>query len=237
MNKEKLKEMLLKAGMNIDEKQLEKFEKYYIELLLWNEKCNLTAITEEKEVIIKHFYDSLLIMSLKEWTGTGRLLDIGTGAGLPGIPLKIMNRNLSVTLMDSLNKRVNFLKHIIEALDLQDITAIHARAEEMGQDKKQRETFDLVVSRAVAKMPVLLEYCLPALKVGGIFVAYKGADIEEELTLAKNALQILGGRIRNIEKTELPDNGGRRSLVVVEKYEPTPRIYPRKAGIPEKKPL
>lgn len=237
MNKEKLRELLLNASIDADKQQLEKFERYFLELLLWNEKCNLTAITEENEVIIKHFYDSLLIMSLKEWGRSGRLLDIGTGAGLPGIPIKIMNPNMDVTLMDSLNKRVNFLKHIIEMLELKDIDAIHARAEEMGQDKRWREKYDIVVSRAVAKMPVLLEYCLPLLRIGGIFIAYKGAEIEEELAQAKKALQVLGGTIRTIEKMELPENSGSRSLVIVEKTGQTPRIYPRKAGMAEKKPL
>lgn len=237
MNKEKLRELLLRTGIDIDELQLEKFERYFYELLLWNEKCNLTTITEEHEVIIKHFYDSLLIMSLKDWNAGGRLVDIGTGAGFPGIPIKIMNKDINITLMDSLNKRVNFLKHIIGVLELSKIDAIHARAEEMGQDKRWRENFDIAVSRAVAKMPVLLEYCLPLLRKGGIFVAFKGADIEEELNSAKNALQVLGGTIKAVEKMELPEHSGSRSLVVIEKIGPTPKMYPRKAGMAEKKPL
>lgn len=232
-----MQDLLFKIGIDISGEQLEKFEKYYIEMMIWNEKCNLTAITEENEVIIKHFYDSLLVMLLKEWNGKGRLLDIGTGAGLPGLPLKIMNKDLNITLMDSLNKRIKFLEHIIGLLELTDIEAIHARAEEMGQEVKWREKYDIVISRAVARMPILLEYCLPFVKIGGYFIAYKGPDAEEEIVAATKALEILGGRIKRIEKHELPENGGKRSLILIEKTHQTPKTYPRKAGTPEKKPL
>lgn len=232
-----MRDLLFKIGIDISGEQLEEFEKYYIEMMIWNEKCNLTAITEENEVIIKHFYDSLLVMLFKEWNGKGRLLDIGTGAGLPGLPIKIMNTDIHITLMDSLNKRIKFLEHIIQILKLTGIEAIHARAEEMGQEDKWRERYDIVVSRAVARMPVLLEYCLPFVKIGGYFIAYKGPDAEEEIAAAKKALEILGGKIKEIKKHELPEGGGKRSLILIEKTYQTPKTYPRKAGTPEKKPL
>lgn len=237
MNKDRMRDLLYKIGIDISGEQLEKFDKYYIEMMIWNEKCNLTAITEESEVIIKHFYDSLLVMLFQEWKGEGRLLDIGTGAGLPGLPIKIMNTDMHITLMDSLNKRIKFLEHIINIFKLSGIEAIHARAEELGQDVKWRERFDIVVSRAVARMTVLLEYCLPFVKTGGFFIAYKGPDAEEEITAAKKAFEILGGKIKRIEKHELPEGGGKRSLILIEKINPTPKVYPRKAGTPEKKPL
>lgn len=237
MNKEKLEALIKELNINLQKEQLEKFERYYYEMMEWNKKVNLTSITEEKDVLTKHFYDSLLIMLLEEWKSEGKILDLGTGAGLPGIPLCIINKNLNMTLLDSLNKRIVFLKHIIEVLGLNNITALHSRAEELGQDIGYRENFDFVVSRAVARLPVLLEYCLPFVKLNSYFVAYKGPDAEEEIRESSRALDILGGKVVRTVQHELPDNGGKRCIVLIKKIKTTPKEFPRKPGTPEKKAL
>jgi len=237
VNKERLRTLVCALNIGVYDHQLEDFETYYNEMLTWNKKCNLTAITKENEVLVKHFYDSLLVMSLEEWKPQSKVLDLGTGAGLPGIPLKILNENINLTLIDSLNKRVLFLKTMIDTLGLNNTTAIHGRAEELANDSSYREKYDIVVSRAVARLPILLEYCLPFVKVDAYFMAYKGPDADEEIRESHNALAVLGGEITRVIKHELPENGGRRSIILVKKTKQTPGSYPRKPGTPEKKSL
>jgi 16S rRNA (guanine527-N7)-methyltransferase len=176
-------------------------------------------------------------MLLEEWKPDCKILDLGTGAGLPGIPLKILNKNLEITLVDSLNKRVEFLKSIISILELNDTTVIHARAEELGRINSYREKYDIVVSRAVARLPILLEYCLPFLKDNSYFMAYKGPDADDEIRESRNALAVLGGEITRVIRHELPDNGGSRCIILVRKSGQISSTYPRKPGIPEKRPL
>ncbi len=237
MNEVLLVEYCRELGISLSAGQIKQFSRYFEELLAWNQKFNLTAITDEQGVHIKHFVDSLLGSQTTDWQGSGSLLDLGTGAGFPGLPLKIVCPDLEVTLVDSLLKRVGFLKHMIEVLGLKGVRAIHARAEDLGQDKNFRERYDYVVSRAVAKMPVLCEYCLPLVKVGGQFLAYKGPEGSAELSEAENALQILGGELKETFKGYLPNEGGERYIFVVRKSRPTPAKYPRKAGTAVKKPL
>ena len=204
-------------------------------LIEWNEKINLTAITNRKDIIVKHFIDSLTI---QRYLGDAvNIIDVGTGAGFPGIPIKIINPNLKVVLVDSLNKRINFLQDVIKKLNLDNIEVIHARAEDLGQNKKYREAFDIVTSRAVANMSVLSEYLLPLARVNGKCICMKGSDIEEELENSKYAINLLGGKIEQVDKFELSNERIGRNIVIVEKLKNTPNSYPRKAGTPAKKPL
>ena len=222
---EKLKEISKQINIDLNENQLDKFKKYMNLLLEWNEKINLTAITEESEIITKHFIDSLTIS--KYIKDTDRIIDIGTGAGFPGVPLKIEKENNEIVLMDSLNKRIKYLEDIIEKLQLKRITAVHGRAEDFGIKEEYREKFDIATARAVANLPVLLEYCLPFVKVGGYFLCMKGPDVEEELNAARKALEVLGGKI---EKIEIPFDDIRHSIIVIKKVASTPKKYPRNAG-------
>lgn len=229
----------LRGEVSLSERQLNQFYLYYELLIKWNEVMNLTAITEMDQVVTKHFIDSLsLIKIVDNLSCTGfSIIDIGTGAGFPGIPLKIAFPNIKITLLDSLNKRVKFLDEVIGKLDLEDIETVHGRAEDLGRDKKYRESFDLCVSRAVANLSTLLEYCLPFVKKDGLFISYKSGKIEEELNQAKGALRILGGEIANTISFQLPKADGERCLVKIKKVENTSKKYPRKAGLPGKEPL
>ena len=220
-------------GIEISQKQAEQFYKYMELLLEWNEKMNLTAITEPEEVILKHFIDSLTIIPYLKEADT--VLDIGTGAGFPGIPLKILEENKKFTLLDSLNKRIIFLQTIINELELKNIQAIHGRAEEFVS--KERETYNIVTSRAVARLNVLLEYMLPFVKIGGRCICMKSFEIEEELKEAKKAIEILGGEIEKIDEITLPSTDIKRKIVVIKKVKNTPSKYPRKAGTPAKEPI
>ncbi len=224
--------------VDLDGKQKQQFLLYYNILLEWNRVMNLTAITEPEEVITKHFIDSLsLVRAIPELAESGMTAaDLGTGAGFPGIPLKIAFPELKVTLMDSLGKRVKFLREVIAQLSLTGISAIHGRAEDIGKDPAHREQYDLCVSRAVANMAVLSEYCLPLVKVGGIFAAYKTGKAEDELQQAANAIRLLGGGTQKLVDLQLP-NGDDRKLVIIHKEKTTPKKYPRKAGTPAKEPL
>lgn len=234
---ERLREKAAAFGIKLSDHQLEQFETYYEMLVEKNKVMNLTAITEKNEVIDKHFADSLaLIKSGVSLTGQ-KILDIGTGAGFPGIPLKIAFPELEIVLLDSLNKRIKFLNEVIEALGLEKITAIHGRAEDFAKQKEYREQFDYVVSRAVANLTVLSEYCLPYVKVGGCFMPYKSGEIDEELNNSKKAVQILGGKIEEVVKFQLPDTDIGRSFVKIKKNKNTAKKYPRKAGLPAKEPL
>lgn len=236
---EKFKSILVEKakliGIKITESQAEKFYTYMCLLLEWNEKMNLTAITDPMEVIIKHFIDSITIS--KEIENGKKVIDIGTGAGFPGIPLKIVKPDISMTLLDSLNKRVTFLNAAIEALELEAIEAVHGRTEELGKNKKYREQYDYATSRAVANLAVLSEYMLPMVKVGGKCICMKGANVEDEILDAKKAIQILGGKIEKVDEFLLADTDMKRNIIVINKENSTPGKYPRKAGTPAKEPL
>lgn len=239
MNIEEFKKIMIFYGDKIDikftEEQLNQFYKYMNLLLEWNEKINLTAITDPNEVILKHFIDSLTINKYIKENST--LADVGTGAGFPGIPLKILRPDLKITLVDSLNKRINFLNEVINKLNLVNIETVHSRIEDFGKDKKYRESFDFVTARAVANLAVLSEYLLPIAKVGGQCVCMKGSSVEEELSNGKNAIKVLGGKIKNIDEFVLPDSDMSRNVIIIDKIKNTPNKYPRKAGIPVKEPL
>ena len=230
-----------KTGIYLEDKQVQQFLVYYELLTEWNKVMNLTAITDFKEVVQKHFVDSLSLIKAVDGSFLQKkgisMIDIGTGAGFPGIPLKIVFPNLKVTLLDSLNKRIKFLNEVTGKLELRNITAIHGRAEDFAKQKEYREQFDLSVSRAVANLATLSEYSLPYVKKGGFFFSYKAEDIEEEIELSKNAIKILGGRIDEVIKFNLPDSDVKRAIVKIEKNNFTNKKYPRKAGIPSKEPL
>ena len=226
--------------LSLSDGQIAQFAQFYEDMLEKNQVMNLTGITERREVIVKHYIDSLLpACLLPDFPKPGtRLLDLGSGAGFPGIPLAIAFPNLQLTLMDSLNKRIVYLTDEIEKLGLQNHTeALHARAEELARQAGQREAYDYCSSRAVARLAVLSEYCLPFVKVGGQMLAYKAGEIEEELSEAQFAIKKLGGTTDQVVSFSLPDDAGKRSLVVIRKIKETPRIYPRKAGMPTKAPL
>lgn len=227
----KLKEF----NIEINKEQIKSFEKYMNLLLEWNEKINLTAITQPDEVKLKHFVDSLTV--LKYINDDDKVIDIGTGAGFPGIPLKIMNENTKITLLDSLNKRINFLNIVIETLNLRNIQAIHGRAEEIARNKLYREKYDVAVSRAVANLSTLTEYMLPFVKIGGKCICMKGANVNEELERAQNAIKELGGEIERVDNFYLSDNDNERNIIVIKKVKETNSKYPRKAGTPSKEPL
>ncbi len=226
-----------KLGIVLSKRQQEQFEAYYDYLIAQNEVMNLTAITEYEEVLCKHFLDSLfLIHSVKDINGK-RILDLGTGAGFPGIPLKIAFPDAEFVLMDSLNKRVSFLNRVIELLDLKKVTAVHARAEEAARKAEYREQFDYCVSRAVARLSTLSEFCIPFVKPGGLFISYKAGDCGEECREAKNAVTTLGGRFIKAEQAYLPDTEIARTFVLIKKEKKTPEKYPRGQGKPLKQPL
>lgn len=232
---ENLKRLMNKIDVDITENQVAKFYDYMNLLLEWNEKINLTAITKPDEIILKHFVDCLTIQKYIEKEKT--IVDIGTGAGFPGIPLAIMNEKNSFVLVDSLNKRINFLSDVKEKLELKNVNAIHSRAEEFGQNKLYREKFDFAVSRAVANLSVLAEYLLPAVKLGGKVICMKGSKIDEELNEAQFALKELGGKIKTKEEFCLPETDMNRNIIIIEKIKETPKKYPRKSGTPTKQPL
>ncbi len=223
-----------KVGLKLSDKQVQQFCLYGDLLIDWNKTMNLTNIVEPSEVILKHFVDSLTL--IKYLRGT-KLVDIGTGAGFPGIPLKIVQTDLHVVLVDSLNKRLDFLKEVILRLNISGVDIIHARAEDLGRNPKYRAGFDIVTSRAVAKLPVLLEYAIPLLKLNGTFIAMKGSQVDEELIAAQGALIKLGAGIEAVEKFSLGPEAENRSIVIVQKLAETPKEYPRKPGIPSKSPL
>lgn len=228
----------LEGIASLSERQMEQFYQYYEMLVEWNQVMNLTAITEMTEVVTKHFVDSL---SLKKAVSDledkpRKIMDVGTGAGFPGIPLKIAFPQLEITLLDSLNKRIHFLDAVIEKLELKCIKAVHGRAEDYGRDGKYREQYDLCVSRAVANLSTLSEYCLPFVKTGGYFIPYKSGKVEEELAAASGAVKKLGSEVERTEDFLLP-NGDERTLVVIRKNKVLEKRYPRKAGLPGKDPL
>ena len=233
--KEKMILNVDKLGITLSEIQLKQFYNYMNLLIEWNKKINLTAITEPNEIILKHFVDSLTIS--KYISDGTRVVDVGTGAGFPGIPLKIYRQDIEITLLDSLQKRINFLDEVIRELNLEKIETIHSRVEDFGKDKKYREKFDIATSRAVANLATLSEYLLPLVKVGGKVISMKGSLIEEELELSKNAIKILGGKVEKVDEFNLPNSDISRNIILINKIKETPNKYPRKAGEPSKKPL
>lgn len=236
-----LKCKLYKLNIKLTNKMEEQFTLYYETLIEWNKVMNLTAITEFDDVVDKHFLDSAALgfdIQMRSILNRNmKMIDIGTGAGFPGIPLKILFPELQIVLVDSLNKRVKFLNEVIEKLELHQITSIHARAEELAHKEEYREQFDMCVSRAVANLSSLCEYCMPFVKIGGLFVSYKSADIDLEVKQSEKAIQILGGKLNEVKKFCLPDTEYQRSFVVINKVKRTSKKYPRKAGVPSKMPL
>lgn len=216
---------------------IEQFHQYYEILNEWNKVMNLTGITEYEDVVSKHFVDSVSIKKAVKMENVNTIIDIGTGAGFPGIPIKIVYPHIHICLLDSLNKRIQFLNKVIEILRLKNIETIHGRAEDYAKQKQYREKYDLCVSRAVANLSSLSEYCLPYTQIGGRFVSYKSGDIDDEIKKSEKAIKTLGGSIKKIEKFVLPKTEIKRSLVVIEKVRKTEKKYPRKAGVPTKEPL
>lgn len=234
---EQLKKKSEMLDITLSEKQLQQFLTYYEMLVEKNKVMNLTAITEKEEVIDKHFIDSICFNKAMDVTKPLKILDLGTGAGFPGIPLKIAYPNLELTLLDSLNKRIKFLDEVIEALGLEGIVTIHGRAEDYARQVSYREQFDICVSRAVANLATLSEYCLPYVKEGGCFISYKSGSVEEELEQSKKAIFELGGKVKEVIAFTLPETDIERTFVVIEKVRKTPKKYPRKAGLPSKEPI
>lgn len=232
-----IEEACTELNVELDEKKYDQFIKYMELIIEWNKKINLTAITDEEEIIKKHFIDSIKVLKFDSIKKAKNLIDIGTGAGFPGIPLKIMLPDLEVTLLDSLNKRIIFLDEVIKQLNLECIRAIHGRAEELGHDKKFREKYEISISRAVANLSVLSEYCIPFVKESGYFIAMKGPALDEELYEGKNAIPLLGGKIEKIEKVFIEETELNHNILVVKKVKKTNEIYPRKQSSISKKPL
>lgn len=224
-------------GVSLNEKQIEQFIKYYEILVEWNSFMNLTGITEYEEVVQKHFVDSLALCKSVNVERAESLIDIGTGAGFPGIPLKIAYPHLQVTLLDSLQKRIKFLNEVISQLGLDKIETIHGRAEDFAKPSMKREKYDLCVSRAVANLASLSEYCLPYVKVDGYFIPYKSGKVEEELEQSKKAIFLLGGKVEEEVKFVLPDSDITRNLIKIRKVSATPKKYPRKSGLATKEPI
>lgn len=226
-----------KFNIVLSETMITQFEKYYKLLIQWNNIINLTTITEFDDVMLKHFVDSLSIVWNIDMNKVNTLLDVGTGAGFPGLPLKIVYPHLNVVLLDSLNKRIKFLNDVVDKLGLQDVETVHERAEDAAKNFAYRECFDLVVSRAVANLSSLSEYCIPFMKKGGYFVAYKSGIVDEELIRGKKAIQVLGGETEKVERFCLPYSDIERTLVIIKKNKNTPIKFPRKAGVPIKNPI
>ena len=231
----KIKNLSKEIQIELTEKQINQFFVYMNLLLEWNEKINLTAIVEPNEIILKHFIDSITIS--KYIKQNAKIVDVGTGAGFPGIPLKIVRNDLEITLLDSLNKRINFLNEVIDKLQLTNIKAVHGRAEEFARNREYRENFDYATSRAVANLSILSEYLIPFIKLNGSCICMKGSDVLQELNDSKNALTLLGAKIQKIDKFELPNSSILRNIIFIKKIKNTSGKYPRKAGTPSKNPL
>ncbi len=232
-----LNEACQSMGLSFEEEKYNKFIKYKELIQEWNQKINLTAITDDEEIIKKHFIDSIKVFNCDYVKNAKSIIDIGTGGGFPGIPMKIVKEDSKMVLLDSLNKRINFLNEVINDLNLSNIKTIHGRAEDFAQTVEYRQRFDLAVSRAVANLTVLLEFCLPYVKVGGYFVALKGPAIEDEIKAAEVALKVLGGKIEEIIEVDIEDSDLKHNLLVVKKVKDTPKKYPRKAGMVTKNPI
>jgi len=237
MNEEQFVQALKEQGIELNEKQIQQFRSYFEILVEWNEKMNLTAITDEPSVYLKHFYDSISASFHFDFTTVESVCDVGAGAGFPSLPIKICFPHLHVTIVDSLNKRIQFLNHLSEQLGLENVDFVHARAEEFGQNAQYREKFDLVTARAVARLSVLSELCIPLVKEGGKFLALKAASGEDEMKDAKKAISVLGGKLIHHVAFELPVENSERTIYVFDKVKTTPKKYPRKPGTPNKTPI
>ena len=239
MNPEQFVQELSKRNFKLNEKQINQFNQYFTSLIEANQHVNLTRITEENDVYLKHFFDSVtpLFMFDELFKSGSKLCDVGAGAGFPSIPLKIIKPEIKVTIVDSLGKRLTFLQELVDKLDLKDVTLVHGRAEDVGQNKQYREQFDLVTARAVANMAVLSEYCLPLVKKDGNFIALKGPKADDELKDSQKAITTLGGKVSEVEELQLPYSDEERTLILVQKVKMTPKKYPRQAGTPHRKPI
>ena len=227
-----------RLGLHLAPEQVEQFETYYRELVLWNRKVNLTAIVDYDEVQVKHFLDSFtIVLAVKDVPNSLRLLDLGAGAGLPGIPLKILFPNIQLALLDSVGKKTSFLRHLVARLSLDQVEVLTARAEDLAREERYREQFDLVLSRGVAKLPTLVELALPFCALGGFFIAQKKGEIDAEVEQATRAIDVLGGRLREVMRVRLEELGEERALVIIDKLSTTPQGYPRRAGVPTRRPL
>ncbi|RLJ91503.1 16S rRNA (guanine(527)-N(7))-methyltransferase RsmG [Planococcus citreus] len=236
MNEQQFAQAVKQQGIDLSDRQLEQFRIYYKELVEWNEKMNLTAITEQEDVYLKHFYDSISAAFYMDFTKPLSLCDVGAGAGFPSIPLKICFPHIEVTIVDSLNKRIQFLNHLSEALGLDKVSFVHSRAEDFGQSQ-HRESYDIVTARAVARLSVLAELCVPLVKQGGAFAAMKAASAPDELKDADKALKVLGVKQESVHSFLLPVEKSERHIQVFRKFKATPKKYPRKAGMPNKSPI
>ncbi|HJV17845.1 MAG TPA: 16S rRNA (guanine(527)-N(7))-methyltransferase RsmG [Bacillales bacterium] len=237
MMMKQFEESLKEKGINLTAQQLDQFEMYFETLVEWNEKMNLTAITDKEEVYLKHFYDSITAAFFFDMTKPIHLCDVGAGAGFPSIPLKIAFPHLEITIVDSLNKRITFLNHLANVLKLEKVHFIHDRAETFGVNPEYRETFDVVSARAVARLSILSELCLPLVKVGGHFIAMKAANAKEELDIGKKSITLLGGKVEETFVFTLPIEKSERNIIVIKKEKQTPKKYPRKPGTPNKMPI
>ncbi len=237
MNKNEFENGLKAMGIDFEDCYYEDFDTYRELLVEWNEHMNLTGITEKREVFIKHFLDSIGTYLAKEVPNGGSVIDVGTGAGFPGLAMKIFDRTIDLTLLDSLNKRINFLKEVSDQVGLERVEFIHGRAEDFGKNDDYREMYDVAVSRAVANLAVLAEYCMPFVKIGGHFIALKSKTYKEELDQAQKAIEILGGKVKDVVLVSLPEVDIDHTLVIIEKISETPIKYPRKAGKPTKNPI
>ncbi|WP_102348068.1 16S rRNA (guanine(527)-N(7))-methyltransferase RsmG [Bacillus sp. Marseille-P3661] len=237
MNSEQFQNSLKEKGISLSASQMNQFDRYYHLLVEWNEKMNLTAITDQPDVYLKHFYDSITAAHYFDFSKEFSICDVGAGAGFPSIPLKICFPHLKVTIVDSLQKRITFLNELAKALELEHVTFCHDRAETFGQRAEIRESFDIVMARAVARMSVLSELCLPLVKVGGFFIAMKGANLTEEMENGSKPIQTLGGEVTGINSFQLPIEESERNIVITKKIKKTPKKYPRKPGTPNKSPL
>lgn len=237
MQNQILKSGFEEIGLTYTEDIEKKFNIYKDLLLEWNKKINITRIENDEEIYIKHYLDSVLLLDSSNKSIDKKIIDVGTGGGFPGLPLKIVNDNFKLTLLDSLRKRIDFLQLVVDELGLKNVDLIHGRAEDFGQNKNYREKYDICVSRAVAPLNVLVELCLPFVKPGGYFAAYKSESISEEINEAKNAVEKLSGKIADIKLIKIPNSNITRKIIIIEKIKEMEKIYPRKAGTPEKKPL
>ncbi|MDC3417724.1 16S rRNA (guanine(527)-N(7))-methyltransferase RsmG [Aquibacillus salsiterrae] len=238
MNVTTFLDMLNDKGITLNEKQIEQFNTYFETLVEWNEKMNLTAITDKEEVYVKHFFDSITASFYFDFSKKAfHICDVGAGAGFPSIPLKICFPHLKVTIVDSLQKRITFLNHLANELSLDGVAFYHDRAETFGQNEKFRDSYDVVIARAVARMSVLSELCLPLCRTNGNFIAMKGPNLKDELKDAKAAIKLLGGELHEVNTFELPDENGERNIAIIHKKRKSPKKYPRKPGVPNKTPL
>ncbi|MCD8778077.1 16S rRNA (guanine(527)-N(7))-methyltransferase RsmG [Mammaliicoccus sciuri] len=237
MNEQTFIDTLKESGITLSDKQISQFETYFEMLVEWNEKINLTAVTEKEEVYLKHFFDSVTPSFYIDFNEIETICDVGAGAGFPSIPLKIVYPHLQITIVDSLNKRIKFLNELAASLDLDKVNFVHDRAETFGKSQQYRESFDLVTARAVARLSVLSELCLPLVKKGGQFVALKGSQGNEELEDAQFAISVLGGEVKTVNEFTLPLEESMRQIITIDKLRQTPKKYPRKPGTPNKEPL